>query len=228
MRVLLIEDEPQAAAFIKKGLQENGYQVEVATDGETGYDWASSHPFDLIVLDLMLPRMDGVEVCRRLRQQGVASRILMLTARDAIDDRVTGLEAGADDYLNKPFAFRELLARLRAISRRQTDSKGNTLEVGDLKLDLLTRRASVRGNKTDLSTKEFALLETFMRHPDQVLTRTVLLEEVWGYDFDNRSNIVEVYVRYLRQKLDSPPAPSRIETVRGSGYRLLKTQLHAS
>lgn len=222
MRVLLIEDEPQASQFIKKGLEENGFQVETADDGETGYEWASTTSFDLIVLDRMLPRMDGVEVCRRLRSQGVTTRILMLTARDTIDDRVTGLEGGADDYLNKPFAFRELVARLRALSRRANDQDPNRVETAGMSLDLLTRRVSVREHQIDLSAKEFALLECFMRHPDQVLSKTVLAEQVWGYDFEHRSNVVEVYVRYLRQKLDPHFQSSCIETVRGVGYRLLK------
>ena len=178
MRVLLIEDEPQASQFIKKGLEENGFQVETADDGETGYEWASTTSFDLIVLDRMLPRMDGVEVCRRLRSQGVTTRILMLTARDTIDDRVTGLEGGADDYLNKPFAFRELVARLRALSRRANDQDPNRVETAGMSLDLLTRRVSVREHQIDLSAKEFALLECFMRHPDQVLSKTVLAEQV--------------------------------------------------
>jgi DNA-binding response OmpR family regulator len=222
MRVLLIEDEPQATQFIKKGLEENGFQVETANDGQTGYDVASASQFDLIVLDLMLPKIDGIEVCRRLRSQGVASRILMLTARDSIDDRVTGLESGADDYLSKPFAFRELLARLRALSRRTDDRDSTELEVSGMSLNLLTRRVSIRDKEIDLSAKEFALLEVFMRHPDQVLSRTVLVEHVWGYDFEHQSNVVEVYVRYLRQKLDPYFQSSCIETVRGVGYRLLK------
>lgn len=221
MRVLLVEDEPEASSFIKKGLEENGFSVEVAFDGETGYDWASSFQFDLIILDVMLPRMSGIEVCKRLRHNGTTSQILMLTARDSIDDRVTGLDSGADDYLNKPFAFRELLARLRALGRRNSEQRPDSLKVGDLTLNLLTRRVVVEGTEFDLSAKEFMLLETFMRHPDQVLSRTVLLEKVWGYDFEQQSNVVEVYIRYLRKKLDKPSEESHIETVRGAGYRLL-------
>ncbi|MCA9780961.1 MAG: response regulator transcription factor [Candidatus Eremiobacteraeota bacterium] len=222
MRVLLVEDEPQATQFIKKGLEENGFQVETAGDGETGYDWASSTAFDLIVLDLMLPRMNGLEICRRLRAQGTKARILMLTARDSIDDRVAGLESGADDYLSKPFAFRELLARLRALSRRSDEPASNEVETSGMRLNLLTRRVSVGDVEIDLSAKEFSLLEFFMRHPDQVVSRTVLVEHVWGYDFEHRSNVVEVYVRYLRQKLDPFFQSSVIETVRGVGYRLVR------
>ncbi|MCA9795385.1 MAG: response regulator transcription factor [Candidatus Eremiobacteraeota bacterium] len=221
MHVLLIEDEPRVHAFIKKGLEENGFLVEVAEDGESGLDWAMQSNFDLIVLDVMLPRIDGIELCQRLRKAGVTSRVLMLTARDGVDDRVLGLEAGADDYLVKPFAFRELLARLRALTRRNDSPETNLVKVGDLELDILTRRLKVRGKEASLSAKEFDLLHFFMRNPDRVLSRTVLAEHVWGFDYDHRSNVVEVYVRYLRQKIDNPPAASLIETVRGVGYRLV-------
>jgi len=228
MRVLLVEDEPEAAQFVKKGLEENGFQVVVAHDGESGFRWACDVEFDLLVLDRMLPGMDGSEICRRLRAKGLTTPALMLTARDSIDDRVSGLESGADDYLSKPFAFRELLARLRALARR-TDNRAssNKIEACGMCLDLLTRRVSIGEHKVDLSAKEFALLEFFLRHPDQVLSKTVLVEQVWGYDFEHQSNVVEVYVRYLRQKLDPHFLSSCIETVRGVGYRLLaQTQVH--
>lgn len=220
MRVLVVEDERKIAAFIKRGLEENAYAVDVAHDGGEGYDWASSFPYDIIILDVMLPGMDGIDLCRRLRQEGQSAAVLMLTAKDAVDDRVAGLDAGADDYLVKPFAFRELLARLRALRRRSSEQRTTTLQVGDLSLDLVGHRAERRGQRIDLTAKEFALLELLMRHPDQALSRTIIAEHVWDYDFYQQSNVVDVYIRYLRRKIDDPFDVKLIETVRGVGYRL--------
>lgn len=220
MRVLVVEDEPKIAAFIARGLTENAYTVDVAHDGEEGYEWARNFDYDFIILDLMLPKVDGITLCQRLRRAGKRVRVLMLTAKDSVADRVTGLDAGADDYLVKPFAFQELLARLRALGRRDGESQANLLQVGDLTLDLITHRAKRQGQSVELSTKEFALLEFLMRHPDQVLSRTVLGERVWGYDFYHQSNVVDVYIRYLRRKIDEPFAVKLIQTVRGTGYRL--------
>lgn len=220
MRVLVVEDERKIAAFIKRGLEENAYAVDVAYDGEDGYGWAQSFPYDLIILDVMLPKLDGFTLCRRLRAEGNQAQILMLTAKDAVDDRVTGLDAGADDYLVKPFAFRELLARLRALSRRGGEQRTTTLQVADLTLDLVSHQAMRGGRAIDLTAKEFALLELLMRHPNQILSRTVIAEHVWDYDFYNQSNVVDVYIRYLRKKIDDPFDLKLIQTIRGMGYRL--------
>lgn len=221
MRVLVIEDEPKIAAFIRRGLEENAYAVDVAHDGEEGYEWATSFDYDIIILDVMLPRLDGITLCKRLRQEGNNAAILMLTAKSEVDDRVAGLDAGADDYLIKPFAFRELLARLRALSRRGSEQRTTQLQVGDLTLDLIAHQATRGGHTIDLTVKEFALLELLMRHPNQVLSRTVIAEHVWDYDFYNQSNVVDVYIRYLRKKIDEPFEDKMIQTVRGVGYRLV-------
>ena len=220
MRILVVEDEHKIAAFIKRGLEENTYAVDVAYDGEEGYDWARSFDYDFIILDVMMPKMDGVTLCKRLRQEGNRSHILMLTARDSVDDRVDGLDAGADDYLVKPFAFRELLARLRALGRRGSEQRTTVLRVGDLSLDLVSHRARRGGRVIDLSAKEYALLELMMSHPDQVLSRTIIAEHVWDYDFYSQSNVVDVYIRYLRRKIDDPFDIKLIQTVRGMGYRI--------
>ncbi len=220
MRVLVVEDEDKIAAFIKRGLEENTYAVDVAGDGSEGYEWARNFDYDLIVLDVMLPKLDGLTLCKRLRQEGRSAGILMLTAKDSVDDRVAGLDAGADDYLVKPFAFRELLARLRALCRRNTDQPAHGLRVGVLTLDLVGHQAVREGQTIDLTAKEFALLDLFMRHPGQTLSRTVIAEHVWDYDFYQQSNIVDVYVRYLRRKIDDPFERKLIQTVRGIGYRL--------
>lgn len=221
MRVLVVEDEAKIAAFLKRGLEENTYAVDVATDGEEGYEWARNFTYDVIILDIMLPKMDGIELCKRLRRDGNNANIIMLTAKHTVDDRITGLDAGADDYLVKPFAFGELLARLRAVQRRSNDQpRTTTLAVGDLKLDLVKHAAMRAGQTIDLSAKEFALLEMLMRHPNRVLSRTLIAEHVWGYDFYNQSNVVDVYIRYLRRKIDDPFATKLIQTVRGMGYRL--------
>jgi two-component system, OmpR family, response regulator len=220
MRALVVEDEVKMAALIRRGLVEEGYAADVARTGEEALWMARATPYDAIVLDVMLPGRTGLEVCRSLRESGVWSPILMLTARDGVEDRVSGLDSGADDYLIKPFSFAELLARLRALTRRGSSERPAVLEVGSLRLDPATRQAWRGEAEVDLSTKEFALLETFMRNPGDVLTRLDLLEHAWDYGYENRSNVVDVYVRYLRAKIDRPFAVDSIETVRGVGYRL--------
>jgi heavy metal response regulator len=220
MRVLVVEDERRIADFIRKGLSEQGYAVDVASDGEEALDWATAAEFDTIVLDIMLPVRDGIEVCRLLRKKGVRTPILMLTARDAVEDRVLGLDSGADDYLVKPFAFAELLARLRALSRREPTALSAVLRVGDLTLDTTTREARRKELPILLTNREYALLEYLMRHPNQVLTRTMIAEHVWNYDFDNATNVIDVHVRNLRRKIDEPYVNKLIQTVRGAGYRI--------
>lgn len=220
MRVLVVEDEPRIADFVARGLAENGYSVDTARDGEEALHWPSVAEFDVIILDVMLPRVDGIEVCQTLRRQGTRTPILMLTARDAVEDRVKGLDSGADDYLVKPFAFAELLARVRALCRREPALLGTTLTVGDLSLDTITRNVSRGGASVDLTAKEFALLEYLMRHPDQVLSRTVIAEHVWNYDFDNVTNVIDVHVKNLRRKIDGEYEHKLIHTMRGIGYRI--------
>ena len=220
MRALVVEDEAKMAALIRRGLAEEGYSADVARTGEEALWMARATPYDAIVLDLMLPGRDGLEVCRELRESGVWSPILMLTARDGVEDRVEGLDSGADDYLSKPFSFAELLARLRALARRGVPERPAVLEVGSLRLDPATRRTWRDDLEIQLSAKEFALLETFMRRAGEVLTRLELLEHAWDYGYENRSNVVDVYVRYLREKMDRPFGLDAIETVRGAGYRL--------
>jgi DNA-binding response OmpR family regulator len=222
MRVLLVEDERKIAIYVKRGLEEQGYAVDTVSAGRDALDWVTMVEFDLIVLDVMLPEMDGLAVCRELRKRGLRTPILMLTARDAIDDRVSGLDVGADDYLVKPFAMKELLARLRALTRRisETPAKSAVLQVGDLTLDTLTRRVRRSDKLIDLTAKEYAILECLMREPDRVLTRTQIAEHVWNYDVYNQSNVVDVYIRNLRRKLDDDFAVKLIQTVRGAGYRL--------
>ena len=219
-RILVIEDEARIAQFIERGLIYEGYRVNVARDGQTGLSIARDNPPDLVVLDWMLPGLDGLEVCRRLRAASEVP-ILMLTAKDDINDRVTGLDAGADDYLVKPFSVDELMARIRALFRRTTPtSKPEVLRFGDLTLDTGTHRAHRADRAIDLTAKEYELLELFMRNPRQVLTRDVIFDRVWGYDFGGESNIIEVYVRYLRQKTESTEEQRLIHTVRGVGYVL--------
>jgi len=221
MRVLLVEDERKISAYVKRGLEEQGYAVDAAFTGREGLDWVETVNFDVVILDILLPEMDGLTVCRELRKRGCRAPVLMLTARDAIDDRVAGLDAGADDYLVKPFALKELLARLRALTRRAADtSKSPLLQIADLTLDTLTRRVR-RGDKLiELTAKEFAVLECLMREPERVLTRTQIAEHVWNYDVYNQSNVVDVYIRNLRRKIDNSFDVKLIQTVRGSGYRL--------
>jgi len=220
MRVLVVEDERKLAALLARGLREEGYAADLADRGEEALWMANAVAYDAIVLDVMLPGLDGFDVCRRLRARGVWSPVLMLTARDAIDDRVTGLDAGADDYLPKPFSFEELLARIRALTRRAPVERPPVLQTGDLRLDPAAHRAWRGEVELDLSAKEFALLELFMRRPGVVLSRTQLLDGAWDIAFEARSNVVDVYVRYLREKVDRPFGRDSIETVRGVGYRL--------
>ena len=225
MRVLLVEDEARIADFVSRGLSEQGYAVDVASDGDEALQWTDVADFDLIVLDVMLPGRDGIEVCRTLRARGVRIPTLMLTARDAVEDRVRGLDSGADDYLIKPFAFAELLARLRALVRREPAVAGTVLRVGDLEFDTTTLEASRGGTQLQVTAKESRLLEYLMRHPTQVLTRTMIAEHVWNYEFDNATNVIDVHIRNLRRKIDDPFPVKLIETVRGSGYRIaLRTQ----
>jgi heavy metal response regulator len=220
MRILLVEDEKRIADFISRGLSEQGYAVDVAYDGDEALQWVDVAEFDIIVLDVMLPVRDGVEVCRILRQRGIHTPVLMLTARDGVEDRVRGLDSGADDYLVKPFAFAELLARLRALNRRQPAALGSILRVGDLTLDTTTRQAFRQDKAIPLTTKEYALLDYLIRHPHQVLTRTMIAEHVWNYDFDNATNVIDVHIRNLRRKIDDPSPTKLIQTVRGAGYRM--------
>jgi two-component system, OmpR family, response regulator len=220
MRVLVVEDDVKMAALIRRGLVEDGHAADVAATGEDALWMAQAHPYDAIVLDVMLPRLNGFETCRELRNAGVWAPVLMLTARDAVENRVSGLDAGADDYLTKPFSFAELLARLRALARRGGVERPTVVEVGDLRLDPAARRVWRGEHELHLSPKEFALLETFMRRPGQALSRLQLLEHAWDFAYENRSNVVDVYVRYLREKIDRPFGSDSIETVRGVGYRL--------
>jgi two-component system OmpR family response regulator len=220
VRVLIVEDEVKMASLIRRGLREEGMAADLAIKGEDALWMAGATAYDAIVMDVMLPGIDGFETCRRLREQGVWSSVLMLTARDSVEDRVAGLDGGADDYLTKPFSFAELLARLRALARRGPVERPAVLEVGDLGLDPASRRVWRGDEDISLSAKEFALLETFMRRPGEVLDRLALLEHAWDYEYENRSNVVDVYVRYLREKIDRPFGVESLETVRGAGYRL--------
>lgn len=221
MRVLVVEDERKIATYVKRGLEEGAYAVDLAYTGREALEWVEVVDFDLIVLDILLPEMDGLAVCRELRRRGVGTPVLMLTARDAIDDRVAGLDAGADDYLVKPFALRELQARLRALARRSNDApKTPVLQLADLTLDTRTHRAKRGDRPIALTAKEYAVLEYLMRHPDQVLTRDMISEHVWNYDVYHQSNVVDVYIRNLRRKIDDPAELKLIHTVRGTGYRL--------
>lgn len=220
-RILVVEDEARIASLISRGLRLEGYQVEVAANGETALEKAFSNPPELIILDVMLPDINGLEVCRQLRQAGVDEPVLMLTARDAIRDRVAGLDAGADDYLVKPFALDELLARIRALLRRTAPSATSApLQFADLVLDPATRQVRRGERHIELTAKEYDVLELFMRHPRQVLTRDIIYDRIWGYDFGGESNIIEVYIRYLRAKLEEGDRPRLIHTIRGVGYVL--------
>lgn len=221
MRILIVEDERKISAYVKRGLEEQGYAVDAAYTGREALDWAAAAPYDVIILDVLLPEMDGFAVCRELRRRDLRIPILMLTARDSVDDRVTGLDAGADDYLVKPFALKELLARLRALTRRSHEQpKATEWQVADLVMDTIARRVR-RGSKViELTAKEYAVLECLLREPDHVLTRTQIAEHVWNYDVFNQSNVVDVYIRNLRRKIDEPFEVKLIHTVRGAGYRL--------
>jgi DNA-binding response OmpR family regulator len=220
VRVLVVEDEAKMAALVRKALELEGYAVDTAATGTDAVWLGTENDYDAIVLDVMIPEPDGFEVCRRLRAEGRWAPILLLTARDSVDDRVVGLDAGADDYLPKPFSFAELYARLRALTRRAATERPPVLEVGDLGLDPATHRVTRDGREVDLSPKEFALLDLFMRHPDEVLSRSTILEHAWDFAYDGTSNVVDVYVRYLREKIDRPFDRVTLETVRGVGYRL--------
>ena len=221
MRILVVEDEERIARFVKKGLEEESYAVDVAPDGPAALDWVAGASYDLILLDVMLPGLTGFEVCQILRQRGVTTPILMLTARDEVDDRVTGLDAGADDYLSKPFAFKELLARIRALTRRVAvlGMPEMMLKLADLSLDTISHVAKRGEREIELTAKEYALLEYLLRHARRPLSRTMIRENIWGYDYYGVSNVVDVYVRHLRQKLESHGEPPLIHTVRGVGYK---------
>lgn len=221
MRILVVEDELKMAALIRRGLEEDGKAADIATKGEEALAMAGATEYDAIILDVMLPGIDGFEVCRRLRADGIWAPVLMLTARDAVEDRIAGLDTGADDYLTKPFSFAELLARLRALVRRGPLEKPAILEVGSLQLDPATHQVWRGDTEVSLSAKEFSLLETLMRQPGRVFSRFDLLEHAWDYAYENRSNIIEVYIRYLREKVDRPFGVKSIETVRGAGYRII-------
>ena len=220
MRVLVVEDELRMAGLICRGLTHEGLATDVAESGEDALWMSGAREYDAIVLDVMLPGIDGFETCKRLRKSGIWTPVIMFTARDSVEDRVAGLDTGADDYLVKPFAFAELLARLRALARRGEAERPNVLEVGDLRLDPASREVRRGAREIRLSAKEFALLETFMRRPGDVLSRLHLLEHAWDFAYENRSNIVDVYVRRLRRKIDEPFERRSLETVRGAGYRL--------
>ena len=220
VRILVVEDERKVASFIKKGLEEEGYAVDVAADGEEGLVLALTRVHDLIILDIRLPKMDGLRVLQALRHDSVTAPVLLLTVRATIEDKVLGLDAGADDYLTKPFAFQELVARVRALLRRRMEGEPTVLRIGDLRLDP-ARRAVTRGEeKIDLTPREFALLDYFMRNPGRVLTRTMIAEHVWDYSFDTSTNVIDVYVNYLRKKVDAGREPRLLHTIRGVGYVL--------
>ncbi len=220
MRILLVEDEPRIASFIRRGMEEEQHAVDVAADGDEGLHLAVVNPYDILVLDVMLPRLNGIELCRLLRAHGNATPVLMLTARDSTEDVVAGLDAGADDYLTKPFAFAVLLARLRALQRRQSLDKRPTRHAADLELDPISREVRRSGQLIELSNREYALLDYLLERPGRVLTRAMIGERCWDMSFDTESNVIDVYVGYLRRKLDTPGRPKLIHTVRGVGYVL--------
>ncbi len=224
MRMLVIEDEKKITNFIRRGLKEEGYSVDLAYDGEEGYFLASSEKYDLIVLDVMLPKMDGLSLCRKLRREDNTTPIIMLTAKDMIKDKVAGLDAGADDYLTKPFAFEEFLARIRALLRKRDVPRSTKLQVGDLALDLLTHKVTRSGKEIELTSKEYALMEYLMRNAGTVVTRTMISDHVWDINFDTYTNVIDVYINYLRNKIDRDHEIKLIHTLRGRGY-ILKEQL---
>jgi DNA-binding response OmpR family regulator len=220
MRILVIEDNHRLSSSLQMNLNHEGYSVDAAYDGQEGQDLAELTPYDLIILDILLPKKDGLEVCRELRRRRVHTPILLLTARDGVDDRVQGLDCGADDYLVKPFAMRELLARLRALLRRQSPYKSGRMEIGNLVIDPVTHSVERDGNPIELTPREYALLEYFMYHPNQVVTRDMIEQHIWNYDFECGSNVIDVYVRRLRRKIDDPFEVKLLATIRGVGYRL--------
>lgn len=219
MRILVIEDERKIASFIKRGLREEGYTVDTAFDGEEGYHLTGENEYALIILDIMLPKQDGIALCRQLRNDGIESPVLMLTAKDSVQDKVRGLDSGADDYLTKPFAFEELLARLRALLRKGA-KRAASLQVGDLALDAAAHRVTRSGREIVLTMKEYALLAYLMRNAGTVVTRTMIAENIWELDFDTGTNIIDVYINYLRNKIDSGHEKKLIHTVRGRGYMI--------
>jgi heavy metal response regulator len=222
MRILVIEDEKKVATFIKKGLVEEHYAVDTAFDGEEGLYLSEINEYDLIVLDLMIPKIDGFGVLKKIRERKDTVPILVLTAKDSVDDTVRGLDAGCDDYLTKPFAFAELLARIRALLRRDKNEKESVLRIADLSLFIVTHKVLRQGKEIELTSKEYALLEYFMRNPEKVLTRTMISEHVWDYHFDSNTNVIDVYVNYLRKKIDKDFDPKLIHTIRGIGYMMKK------
>ena len=225
MRILVIEDNHRLNSSLQLNLAHEGYSVDTAYDGQEGQDVAELTPYDLIILDILLPKKDGLEVCRELRRRRIHTPILLLTARDSVDDRVQGLDCGADDYLVKPFAMRELLARLRALLRRNHPYTNGRLEIGDLVVDPITHTVEREGRSIDLTPKEFALLEYFMYHPNQVVTREMIEQHIWNYDFECNSNVIDVYVRRLRRKIDYPFKVKLLATIRGIGYQLASPQM---
>ncbi len=220
MRILVVDDDRRFCDIVKRGLEEDSYAVDCVYNGDDGQYYAETSPYDLIILDVMMPEKDGIQVCRNLRGKQVNTPILMLTAKDTVEDRVRGLDTGADDYLIKPFAFPELQARVRALLRREGGSKSAALKVGDLALDTTTREVHWKQKSIDLTTKEYAILEYLMRHPNAVVTRTMIEEHAWDYDLDAMSNLVDVYIRRIRQKIDPAQGKQIIQTVRGAGYRI--------
>lgn len=218
MRILIIEDEGKIAAFLKRGLKEEGYAVDVAADGEQGHFLASTQEYDLIILDLMLPGMDGISLCRKLRSEGNEVKILILSVRDKVKEKVLGLDAGADDYLTKPFAFEELLARVRALLRKREAGSPTKFQVADLSMDLLTHKVMRAGREIELTAKEFSLLEYLMLNAGTVVTRTMIAEHVWDVNFDTFTNVIDVYMSYIRDKIDRKFPKKLIRTVRGRGY----------
>lgn len=220
MHILVVEDEKKVASFIKKGLEEEHYSVDLAYDGDEGLYKLAVNRYDLIILDIMLPKKDGLEVIREIRSKKTSTPVIMLTAKDSLEDKIKGLDSGADDYLTKPFAFSELIARIRALLRRDSLEKSNILKFHDLQLDLIIHKVSRAGKEIELTNKEYSLLEYFMRNPNKILTRTMISESVWTYDFDTYTNVIDVYINFLRNKIDKKGLSKLIHTVRGVGYIL--------